>query len=233
VEDVETLRPALAALPERERRVVGLRFYGGLTQSQIADEVGCSQVQISRILRAALTRLRAMLGSGRSAAGAPGTSARERVTRPTGGPPASRSDTGEGGIGPAVGSEPRCTRRRLPPRRRPPGRSRPDLSRRVREGNRRPAAGSGRLPRLGRGSAVSPRRSARDRTVLMPVAWPTSRPTASRAAYAPSGGRDPPSSVDRMWPVACPREAGRDGGQRQGRRSCRARVRTGLRIRTG
>ncbi len=58
VEDVETLRPLLAELPERELRVITLRFAGNLTQSQIAERIGCSQMHISRILRTALDRLR-------------------------------------------------------------------------------------------------------------------------------------------------------------------------------
>ena len=45
-------------LSARERRVITLRFVEDLTQSQIADEVGLSQMQVSRILRGALERLR-------------------------------------------------------------------------------------------------------------------------------------------------------------------------------
>jgi RNA polymerase sigma-B factor len=40
----------LDALPEREQRIVYLRFYEGLTQSEIADEVGISQMHVSRLL---------------------------------------------------------------------------------------------------------------------------------------------------------------------------------------
>jgi RNA polymerase sigma-B factor len=61
VEDLETLRPLLAELPERELRVITMRFAGNLTQSQIADRVGCSQMHVSRILRAALERMRRSL----------------------------------------------------------------------------------------------------------------------------------------------------------------------------
>ncbi|GAA1801192.1 hypothetical protein GCM10009682_23660 [Luedemannella flava] len=61
VEDVEVLGPALAKLPERQQRVVMLRFYGGLTQTEIGDRVGCSQMQVSRLLKAALEKLRALL----------------------------------------------------------------------------------------------------------------------------------------------------------------------------
>jgi RNA polymerase sigma-B factor len=58
VENLATLRPLLAELPERELQVITMRFVGNLTQSQIAERVGCSQMHISRILRAALERLR-------------------------------------------------------------------------------------------------------------------------------------------------------------------------------
>jgi RNA polymerase sigma-B factor len=61
VENVETLRPALAELSERELRVVTMRFAGNLSQAQIAERLGCSQMQISRTLRAALDRLRRKL----------------------------------------------------------------------------------------------------------------------------------------------------------------------------
>lgn len=53
---------ALGTLPARERRIVYLRFYLGLTQSEIADEIGVSQVHVSRILRSTLARLGAELG---------------------------------------------------------------------------------------------------------------------------------------------------------------------------
>ncbi len=50
---------AMATLDERERRCVELRFGADLTQQEIATEVGVSQVHVSRILRAALEKLRA------------------------------------------------------------------------------------------------------------------------------------------------------------------------------
>jgi RNA polymerase sigma-B factor len=56
------LQEALSGLPERERRVIYLRFYLGLTQSEIAEEIGVSQVHVSRILRATLTQLGDELG---------------------------------------------------------------------------------------------------------------------------------------------------------------------------
>ena len=56
------LKDALSTLPERERRVIYLRFYLGLTQSEIAEEIGVSQVHVSRILRATLNQLGDELG---------------------------------------------------------------------------------------------------------------------------------------------------------------------------
>jgi RNA polymerase sigma-B factor len=58
VDDHLTLRLLLAALPLRERRILTLRFYGHMTQTQIAAEVGVSQMQVSRLLKQTLTRLR-------------------------------------------------------------------------------------------------------------------------------------------------------------------------------
>jgi RNA polymerase sigma-B factor len=49
--------PLLRALPARERRVLFLRFARDMTQSEIAKRVGCSQMQVSRILRRTLAQL--------------------------------------------------------------------------------------------------------------------------------------------------------------------------------
>ena len=58
VENRETLSRLLGLLPERERRIVTLRFFRGMTQSQIAAEVGISQMHVSRLLARALIQLR-------------------------------------------------------------------------------------------------------------------------------------------------------------------------------
>ena len=58
VDAAATVCSLLDELPPRERRIVELRYMGGLTQSQIADLVGVSQVQVSRLLRASLARLK-------------------------------------------------------------------------------------------------------------------------------------------------------------------------------
>lgn len=52
------VKPHLDALPDRERRILVLRFFGGLTQSQIAERVGLSQMHVSRILARTLADLR-------------------------------------------------------------------------------------------------------------------------------------------------------------------------------
>lgn len=52
------LLPGFERLDERERRILHLRFNGGLTQSQIAKEVGISQMHVSRLIRRALETMR-------------------------------------------------------------------------------------------------------------------------------------------------------------------------------
>ena len=54
----QEVAPALSALPERERRILFLRFYRGLTQSEIAAHVGISQMHVSRLLAKSLDALR-------------------------------------------------------------------------------------------------------------------------------------------------------------------------------
>jgi RNA polymerase sigma-B factor len=56
--DVETVRPLIAALPERQRTVLTLRFFENLTQTQIAERIGCSQMHVSRLLAKTLDTLR-------------------------------------------------------------------------------------------------------------------------------------------------------------------------------
>ena len=56
--DVETVRPHIAALPDRLRTVLMLRFFENLTQSQIAERIGCSQMHVSRLLAQALRTVR-------------------------------------------------------------------------------------------------------------------------------------------------------------------------------
>ena len=61
VEDTALVEAGLQALDERERRIVELRFFEGLTQSEIAARVGISQMHVSRLLRRALHVMRGRL----------------------------------------------------------------------------------------------------------------------------------------------------------------------------
>jgi RNA polymerase sigma-B factor len=61
VEYRESLKPLLEQLPSREKRILLLRFFGNMTQSQIATELGISQMHVSRLLARTLTQLRAGL----------------------------------------------------------------------------------------------------------------------------------------------------------------------------
>jgi RNA polymerase sigma-B factor len=61
VEYRESLKPLLAQLDTREKRILTLRFFRGMTQSQIAEEIGISQMHVSRLLARTLTELRAGL----------------------------------------------------------------------------------------------------------------------------------------------------------------------------
>jgi RNA polymerase sigma-B factor len=61
VEYREALAPLLAALSDRERTILILRFFGNRTQSQIAEVIGVSQMQVSRLLDRTLQRLRHQL----------------------------------------------------------------------------------------------------------------------------------------------------------------------------
>src|SRR5690349_3936068 len=64
VEDREALRPLIARLPQREQRIIAMRFFGNMTQSQIAAELGISQMHVSRLLSHSLRVLRAGLLGG-------------------------------------------------------------------------------------------------------------------------------------------------------------------------
>jgi RNA polymerase sigma-B factor len=58
------LAAGFRALAPRERRILKLRYFAGLSQSEIADEVGLSQIQVSRLIRTSLDRMRAALELG-------------------------------------------------------------------------------------------------------------------------------------------------------------------------
>ncbi|MCZ7459876.1 RNA polymerase sigma factor SigF [Streptomyces sp. WMMC940] len=58
IEYIESLKPLIASLPPRDRKILSLRFVAGMTQSEIGDELGISQMHVSRLLARTLNRLR-------------------------------------------------------------------------------------------------------------------------------------------------------------------------------
>jgi RNA polymerase sigma-B factor len=59
--DCTSLLPILHTLPERDRRLLHLRFFEERTQSEIGQELGVSQMHVSRLLTKVLARLRDQL----------------------------------------------------------------------------------------------------------------------------------------------------------------------------
>jgi RNA polymerase sigma-B factor len=57
----ESIKPLLEGLDEREKRILLLRFFRNMTQSQIAEEIGVSQMHVSRLLTRTLAQLRTSL----------------------------------------------------------------------------------------------------------------------------------------------------------------------------
>ncbi|HEX8103514.1 MAG TPA: SigB/SigF/SigG family RNA polymerase sigma factor [Solirubrobacteraceae bacterium] len=72
-EAAATVDDLLRRLPDRERRVVELRFHEDLTQSEIGERVGISQMHVSRLLRRALAELSALAAEGERVALPPGS----------------------------------------------------------------------------------------------------------------------------------------------------------------
>jgi RNA polymerase sigma-B factor len=64
LESWTSVAPLLKKLPARERRILYLRFFRGLTQSQIAQELNISQMHVSRLLSRTLAQLREQAGGG-------------------------------------------------------------------------------------------------------------------------------------------------------------------------
>ncbi|MFJ2607012.1 MULTISPECIES: RNA polymerase sigma factor SigF [unclassified Streptomyces] len=58
VVDREAVRPRLAALPERERTILYMRFFADMTQSRIAEQLGISQMHVSRLINRSCSRVR-------------------------------------------------------------------------------------------------------------------------------------------------------------------------------
>jgi RNA polymerase sigma-B factor len=66
-EDRAVLEPGFRVLDERERKILHLRFFEGLTQSQIAQQVGISQMHVSRLIRRSLEKIREEIAAEQSA----------------------------------------------------------------------------------------------------------------------------------------------------------------------
>jgi RNA polymerase sigma-B factor len=62
-EDRAVLAPGFRVLDDRERKILQLRFFDGLTQSQIAQQVGISQMHVSRLIRRSLEKIREEIAS--------------------------------------------------------------------------------------------------------------------------------------------------------------------------
>jgi hypothetical protein len=97
-------------LDERERQIVYLRFHADMTERQIAREVGISQAHVSRLLAAALTKLRAELAEDKTPANAGDTTAQpvvspppEAATTPPTTPVKATAAAGKGAAKPAAG----------------------------------------------------------------------------------------------------------------------------------
>ena len=60
IEDI-ALKEAIKRLSQRERKIINMRFYVGKTQSEIAQEIGISQAQVSRLEKGALDQIRKQL----------------------------------------------------------------------------------------------------------------------------------------------------------------------------
>ena len=62
-EDTVTVERLMSCLAERERTILHLRFHEDLTQMEIAERLGLSQMHVSRLIRQSITRLRAEAGA--------------------------------------------------------------------------------------------------------------------------------------------------------------------------
>ena len=67
-----TLATGIQHLPARERTILHLRFFAGLTQSEIAERIGISQMHVSRLIRNSLDQIRSELEGDDPSAGLPG-----------------------------------------------------------------------------------------------------------------------------------------------------------------
>jgi RNA polymerase sigma-B factor len=71
IDHTATIEPILNALPKRERRILRMRFAEDMTQAEIAERIGVSQMQVSRLLRRSIARLSAVSEHSQVAGGLP------------------------------------------------------------------------------------------------------------------------------------------------------------------
>ena len=81
-EDRAVLAPGFRVLDERERKILHLRFFEGLTQSQIAQQVGISQMHVSRLIRRSLEKIRDEIASDEGTIAAQGRQRRAPLESP-------------------------------------------------------------------------------------------------------------------------------------------------------
>ena len=92
--DSDALWTHWSTLPQRQQRILAMRFYGNMTQAEIGDRLGISQMHVSRLLDAALTHLRDRLSGGAAPPRKP--QPRRRIVRAA---PAGEPATSESGAG--------------------------------------------------------------------------------------------------------------------------------------
>jgi RNA polymerase sigma-B factor len=123
VVDRESLRPVLRGLPARDKRILALRYFRGLSQAQIAEELGISQMHVSRLLARTLGRLNDCLIEGGEAAadvgsrpGRPGTAPGSPAGSSAGSAPAAAAGAGRTARPPQPRRAPASERRADPVR---------------------------------------------------------------------------------------------------------------------
>ena len=79
IDELESLVPAVRGLDSRDARILYLRFYGNLTQAQIAQQIGISQMHVSRLLSRILTQLRTQIDPPHEESGRPGGTSRSAL----------------------------------------------------------------------------------------------------------------------------------------------------------
>jgi RNA polymerase sigma-B factor len=89
--DTDALWTHWSTLPQRQQRILAMRFYGNMTQAEIGDRLGISQMHVSRLLDNALNRLRDCLTAGTAPPRKPRPRRRAACEAPAGNPAESRS----------------------------------------------------------------------------------------------------------------------------------------------